>query len=198
MRTEVDILRSLKKYVALALGNDWEVRLTAEEGAFRRPFCRVAQATPAMTRVEGARMVRSQQTFTLYAYPIEKGTPDEARLEASRIEGVLLNAFAGQGAHTPSYYTPSYRGHGMRIPIYNYDGIDLKTAATEGDRQYNDFARVSDPPSVGAQVDPEDELMWVVTADVPIAWTRSTAVFATDPTTVQSIDVTRELDVEGV
>lgn len=164
--------------------------MTAEEGAFHRPFCRVAAATPALSRPDGPRQVRTQQTFTLLAYPKEKKSPDESRMEAARVEGLLFNAFL-HGVHTPSFYTPTMRGHGMRVPLYDYDDIDLKHAAEETDRKPNDFLHVSDPPSIGSQVDPEDELMWVVTADIPMWWTRSVAVSSPEV-------IVQRIDVEGV
>lgn len=48
MRTQTDVLRSLKRYVAHVLGDSWEVRLWDEPGTFDRPFARVARATSAL------------------------------------------------------------------------------------------------------------------------------------------------------
>ena len=189
MRTRTDAIRSLKKYTALALGDEWEVRMTDEEGAFKRPFCRVgAIPTGGSVRMEGARFMRTTQRFALVAYPIEKATPDEARLEAARVEELFMLAF-GQGVHTPSYRYSTHRGHPKRIPLSDYDGIALEEPATEGDREPNDFLIVSDDPSIGSLKDEEDDLLYAVTVDLAAWWVRSVAVTAPGSHPVESVTV---------
>lgn len=185
MRTPTDALRSLKKYAALALGSDWEVRLTTEEGSFTRPFARVGSSTPANNRPRGARHAEIHQRFIITCYPKEKKTPDEARIEAAAVEDLLFIALS-QGVHEPSMAPSRGRAHPSRIPLYDYGEIALNAAATEDDRAYNDFMWVDGAPDVGCLVDPDDDLLYIVTADIPLWWTRSVAI--TRPgTTLESV-----------
>lgn len=189
MRTSTDALRSLKKYVALSLGSEWEVRLTDEEGVFKRPFCRVgAIPTGARTRMEGSRHMRTSQRFSLVAYPKETTTADEARMEAARVEELFILAFA-RGTHTPSFAPSRGRAHPMRVPLYDYDDIALNEPATEDDRGPSDFLIVSDDPSIGSLKDDEDDLLWAVTVDIAMWWSRSVAVSSEGMNTVESVQV---------
>jgi hypothetical protein len=101
MREPIDALRSFKKYVAMALGDDWEVRLAYEEGTFTRPFCRVETAGDAIEsggRYEGETVLAVQAL----CHPAEQATADEAVIEAERVRGVLRAAFrVGAGAIPP-------------------------------------------------------------------------------------------------
>jgi hypothetical protein len=172
MRNSIDAIRSLKKYAALALGSDWEVRLTGEEGAFKRPFCRVGESTPGTEQHIGARLIEKRQTFNLLCYPVEKSKPEEAKIEANRVRDLLSTAFS-VGVHTASMVPGRLRAHPKRIPLYDYDGIALNAAAAEGDRATNDFMRVTGNPTFTPVPDPEDELIWVVTSDITLWWTKS-------------------------
>ena len=44
-RPGYDVIRSLTRYMALALPDDWEVREAAEEGVVQRPFAQVKETT---------------------------------------------------------------------------------------------------------------------------------------------------------
>jgi hypothetical protein len=100
MREPIDCLRSLKKYVAMALATDdyWEVRLAYEDGTFERPFCRVEAAGDAAetgNRYDGEIVMPVQ----ILAHPREKVTADESILEAERVRSILRRAFrVGAGA----------------------------------------------------------------------------------------------------
>lgn len=95
MREPIDALRSLRLYVALALLADdpgWEVRFAYEEGTWRRPFCRVDDAGPAIANGP-AHTTEYLQPFGLTLHPRETEGADEARLAAGRIQGLLDGAF---------------------------------------------------------------------------------------------------------
>lgn len=173
MRNNIDALRSLKKYTALALGSEWEIRLPEEEGAFKRPFCRVGVSTPGADTAIGARMVEKKQTFNLMAYPAEQSTPLQSLLEAERVRDLISVAFS-VGVHAPSMAPSRYRAHPRRVPLYDYDGIALDAPATEQNRSPRDFMRVTGDPTATPVPDPEDDLLWVVTAEITLWWTKST------------------------
>lgn len=108
MRSSVDALRSLKKFIALALVDDvvpapdgdrsWEIRLAYEEGAFRRPFVRVGWATQA-TYEGDKRIIKMTRTANVVCHLIESSSEDEATLEAGRVDELLARAFRiGAGA----------------------------------------------------------------------------------------------------
>lgn len=272
MVTTTDATRSLKRYVANALGPEWEVRLNSEEGAFRRPFCRVDVAGGA-TFGGGMSSSLAQEvsmSFALILYPKESSTPDEALMKAmaceeqvwqmlnvgtgylsapmnltatkqsggslsgsqrysvvavnrygktnasavsvSSVNGKVvlawtampeatsyqvfrgpegserwmadtLNAtYTDDGTVTPVVTTqlPSANtariGGPMRVPMYDYDNVSLTEGATDATRPTGAFMRIVDPPTVNRLVDTHDDLMWVVTANIRMSWSRSSVV----------------------
>lgn len=176
MRTASDAIRSLKKYTSLALGDEWEVRMTDEEGAFKRPFARVSPAAPARHQMHGARHRKITQRAVVVAYPEEKSTADLAIMEATRVTELLQFAFVGPGLMVNGYRPSTGRGHPMRLPLWDYEGIALDQPATDAERATNDFMRLEDEPVIGPLRDTDDELLWVVTADFQVSWTASVAV----------------------
>lgn len=137
MRNPTDAFRSMKKYLALSLGDDWEVRLVDEEGTFKRPHARVGPGAPSRNRMENAWQRRTFQRFSIVAYPKPKTDPSASRLEAMRVEELLLHAFAGAGAHTRSYRGSTGRGHPMRIPLWDYDDVALNQATPKASATIN-------------------------------------------------------------
>lgn len=191
MRTSTDVLRSISYYLSLSLGEEWEVRFEDEEGAFDRPFCRVQTSTPARSKLGPPTVWDIRQTFSAVLYPVEKPTAAEARLEAARVEDLLMLAWA-RGTHVASFGRKQnsgvatvnrQRGHPLRIPLYDFDGIGLMEVPTSGDRASNDFVLVTDEPTVqtleGTSRADEEETLYVVTTEVRCKWTRSAAVLTT-------------------
>jgi hypothetical protein len=185
MRTSTDALRSLKKYVAESLGDAWEVRLVGEEGAFRRPFCRVGTTTPGADAAIGARLIEKKQTFNLMAYPVERNKPEDARLEAEAVRDLMSLAFS-QGTHAASMAPGRYRAHPRRVPLYDYDGIALDEPADEDTHNDRDHMRVTGDPNFTPVADPEDDLLWVITGTVTLWWTKS-VVPAYSPPLVEEV-----------
>jgi hypothetical protein len=68
MRTPTDALRSFKKYVSMALGPEWEIRLSGEEGVFSRPFARVGTAAPASFAAHGPLHVEVTQSMNVLCH----------------------------------------------------------------------------------------------------------------------------------
>lgn len=186
MRSSLDVLRSAKKYVATVLP-EFEVRLSSEEGAWERPFCRVAWSTPTLVIPHGARMIECRRTLSVVAWPVEAESPDQARLDAEAITERLLMAFA-QGVHAPSYNTATGRAHPFRMPIYDWTGIPITETAPDTARDPRDFADVPEQPSVGDIRDPNADNSRVVTGDFRLRWLRSTAI-SIEGETVQTVGV---------
>lgn len=182
MRTGGDVLRSFKKYVAELVIPEYEVRLSSEEGAWERPFCRVAWTTPATWAAHGARQAEARRTMQIVAWPLESDSPDEARVAAEALNERFVQGLSF-GLHEPSFNAPHARRHPLRIPIYDYTGVPLDGVVDADARAVTDFARIPEPPSVGDIDDPNTDLSRIVIADIRVAWTRSTAIEPPGPLT---------------
>ena len=158
-RSATDALRSLKRYVALALGDDWEVRLSREEGAFERPFARVWQVAGSTYPLTGGKWLADVvQPFVISAYPTSGATPDEALLGAQAVEDQLYRAFrVGVGD-----------GHPLRVPLRNYNGVPLDGLGVWMPIAYMRVNDLSTQPFP----DPDDNTLWTVTCDVRLTWRR--------------------------
>lgn len=170
MRSSLDVLRSAKKYVASVLP-EYEVRLSSEEGAWERPFCRVAFSTPILVIPHGARDVELRRTLSVVCWPREAESAEAARLDAEALVERLLMAFA-QGTHEESFARG--RAHPFRMPLWDWDGVAL--TQTSDVRDERDFADIPEQPSVGDIRDPNSDLSRLVTADLRLRWMRSTRV----------------------
>jgi len=158
-RSHIDALRSVKRYVALALGDDWEVRLSREEGAFARPFARVWQVAGTTYPLTSGRWLADMtQPFVIAAYPPPGRDPDQAMLFAQRTENALYRAFRVGVAD----------GRALRVPLYNYFHTKDWEAGTWFPRA---FMRVNDL-STQPFPDPDDNKLWTVVCDVRLQWRR--------------------------
>lgn len=102
MRTGVDALRSIHRYVWKMLEGDtsvyqdeerdWEIRLWGTEGEFRFPFARVAAITP-VTYTGPAVQRDAARTFAVHLYPVPKDSPEASIMEVERIEEIVTVAF---------------------------------------------------------------------------------------------------------
>jgi hypothetical protein len=158
-RSHIDALRSVKRYVAVALGDDWEVRLAREQGAFARPFARVWQVAGTTYPLTGGRWLADMtQPFVIAAYPAQGRDSDQAMLFAQKIENTLYRAFR-VGVED---------GRALRVPLYNYYRVKHWDAGTWYPRA---FMRVSDL-STQPFPDPDDDTLWTVVCDVRLTWRR--------------------------
>jgi len=125
MRTSVDALRSLKRYVASALGDDWEVRLSVDEGTFARPQALLQAAGSPVTLQGTQHTVDVQAPFVIYLYPESGSTHIESLISAGDAEELLFDAFhVGSGAARP-----------LRVPFYDYAGKLGSVAAFDTEKQ---------------------------------------------------------------
>lgn len=158
-RSHQDALRSVKRYVAVALGENWEVRLSREEGAFARPFCRVWQVAGSTYSLTGGRWLADiSQPFVIAAYPQRGRDPDDALLKAQKVENVLYRAFR-VGVED---------GRALRVPLYNYYRVKNWD---RGEWYPRAFMRVSDL-ATQPFVDPDDDKLWSVICDIRLSWRR--------------------------
>lgn len=176
-RTNTDALRSMKRYVALALGDAWEIRLSREEGAFERPFARVWQvAGTTYPRTSSKWLADMVQPFVISAYPERGDTSDRALLAAQAVEEQMFQAFRrGIGDGRP-----------FRIPLCDYSNTSLSNGA---EWVTNAFMRVTDL-STQPFPDPDDDKLWTVVCDVRVTWRRPAYIQPEGP-------VLQELDLEG-
>ena len=158
-RTSSDALRSLKRYIAVALSDSWEVRLSREEGAFDRPFARVWQvAGSTYPLTSGKWLADIVQPFVISCYPDPGTTVDESLLAAQAVEEQLFQTFRAGVAD----------GRPLRVPLYNYTGVPLDGP---GVWMPQGFMRVTDL-STQPFPDPDDNLLWTVVCDVRLSWRR--------------------------
>ena len=157
-RSQSDALRSLKRYVAQALGDDWEVRLSREEGAFERPFVRVWQVAGTTYPLTGGRWLADiAQPFVISAYPLAGDTPDDALMNAQAVEDQLFRMFrVGVGG-----------GRALRVPLCSYNGVAMDEPGiwTPAFMRVNDLSTQPFP-------DPDDNTLWTVVCDVRLTWRR--------------------------
>lgn len=126
MRTNIDALRSLKRYVAASLGDAWEVRLSMDEGTFSRPQALIQAAGSPVNSQASRHAVDVVAPFVIYLYPESGSTHMESLINAGDAEELLFDAFhVGVGAF----------GRPLRIPFYDYEGKNATTAAYDTEKQ---------------------------------------------------------------
>ena len=166
MRTAVDAIRSLKRYVSECLP-DWEVRLAEEQAAFRRPCVLVGPA--GAERWSGpATRTDSVLPTSIHCYPEAGASPAEAMLGALGIAEALYQGFrVGIGYGGP-----------MRVPLWDYDDVPLDQPAVsrlaypgDDNRWHGDYLRVAGL-SVNRIRDPDDPNLYDVVADCRLGWSR--------------------------
>lgn len=163
MRTARDVIRSLNRYVSLALP-DWEVREAAEEGTVERPFAQVKATSPQAGPTDDVRVASVNQSFTIYAYPVPDMTHVLAgRDAAAEVEDALWSLFA-QGLD---------EGRPYLVPLYDHDETPWNVSSDQ--RRSVDFARVQDL-NVSIQQAPDDEHLFTVLVEVRLWWRRNAAV----------------------
>ena len=174
MRTENDAVRSLKRYLAIALGSEWEVRMWTDEGSFKPPIARVAESTPA---IYSSKRVQTDivMGMQVHCFTAPAASASAAMVQAREVKQLLVTAFElGVDLARP-----------RRIPLYDYDGLDESEPSTK--RSYYDFLRVQDL-SLNVAQDTDDPNVVVVVADLRIAWSQATTV-SPETVTVNSLRV---------
>lgn len=174
MRTENDVMRSVKRYMAIVLGPTWEVRMWTDEGSFQTPLARVAASAPAT--------YTSRRILTDIVLPIQVHCylPDVDTVSAGLSAALACREQIIQGIEIGVDL-----GWPRRIPLYDYDGVD-DAHGSEARNTY-DFIRVIDL-SVNSIPDTDEPTDVVVVADMRLGWGRGTTVNP-DAETVESVRV---------
>jgi hypothetical protein len=168
MRTEYDVIRSLTRYVAAALG--YEVREVREEGVVTRPGAVIEMASPVAREGASPRISELNATYDVYVYPPLGEQPLHSREIAARISERLEQALDG-GVD---------EGRPGLIPLWDFEGVPYD--ADSSVRRPQDFARVLDL-SVWPKQAPDDEKRFSVVAEVRLGWRRDRALVSNSRTT---------------
>lgn len=159
MRSPWDARRSLQRYVAEALGPEWEVSLAADRGEFDYPFARVQPAGDA-TRSGPALYAELSQPMSIQCYPEPQSTAVASEQLAAEVLDALERAFSvGVG-----------KGRPLRVPLYDYDGVAIEQQSYTRDER--DFLQVTDF-SARSLPDPEEARNVAVVADIRVRWRRA-------------------------
>lgn len=135
-RTVKDATRSLARYLALYLGDEWEIRYEGEEHTFKTPFARVAALSNTVFG-DGVTYHTVTQPFSVYAYPDylegDAGSVEESTLIALDTAQKLMDSLliGGVDGSRP-----------MRVPFYNYNGVTLDGGAGSDARTPYDYLRI--------------------------------------------------------
>lgn len=162
MRTQEDVLRSIRRYVSLVLGPTWQVRNWTDEGSFAPPLARVAPAGPAT--------YRSRRVVTDIVLPVQVHfylVPGDTVTEAMRSARLLTERVLGAIEIGIDQARP------RRIPLYDYEG--LTEAQGSDKRNYYDYLKVEDL-SINTVADSDVPTGVVVIADIRVAWSQYTTV----------------------
>lgn len=174
-----DIHRSVRRYIATALGNTWRIR--GEREVIKddeRPAAVVEFSTPVgqgpghrdrRTIPQGD--VSRAATFAVTAYPALFDTAREGRHEADRIAD-LLDQTIGQGLVDDDSGELVNIGHPLAVPVYDYAGVPLTGAGRGGPADPYGWAMV-ETHSVHPIQDPLDEKRWTVAMSLRLSWWRA-------------------------
>lgn len=170
MRTPTDALRSLKRYVALALP-EFESAIVTDEGRFKRPFVHVQAADNANypNGTTSRFLTEVIQPYVIHAYSPKGPEEEDGLLSALEIEERLYQAFK---------VGIDGEGFSMRVPLYDYDGVGRYDGT--GERFFADYMRVTDL-SIGHISDPNDRALLTVAVDIRLSWMRTAGTLPGGP-----------------
>jgi hypothetical protein len=122
-RSALDVLRSVRRYMADSLGSEWEVRLESEAGNVNFPFCEVVRAAP--TTIGGsAHLVENSLILSIRCIKgVDFDTVKAARFAAYEVEEQLWQIFRrGGGRLTPpaSVSATDAGAGGLAAGTYSY------------------------------------------------------------------------------
>jgi hypothetical protein len=176
-----DIHRSVRRYVALALGEDWTIRTEREVVKdSERPVAVVEWSTaigrspghPPDRRTIPQGDVSRMGTMAVTAYPAIFDTAREGKHESELI-AQLLDESIGQGLVKRDGSGPVVNvGHPLAIPVYDYAAVPVKGANRAGPPNPYGWAMVADH-SVHPLQDPLDEKRWTVAVSIRLTWWRA-------------------------
>lgn len=185
MRQTEDVLRSLRRYVASAMGSPpWRVRL-AMDARFQRPFAMVSAPTAVQSAGAGPSTYRDDLPFVIQLYPVEPSTAGpmrttEAKLIALRAaEQLKQSILVGVVDQTD----PTVAGAQCRIPLWDYhdeagEPLPLEGAESIATQRFGpDFMWVvEDSVTADAKAEASQQQLFVGLVNLRVQWFRSSQV----------------------
>lgn len=169
-----DLIRSLRRYVSLALGSPpWTVR--TERQPVRDDERPVAVCEPASGVTTGrARRsipqgdVDKLQAFSTMAYPAMADTARGSRLAATECAQLLDDAFT---FGLVDEETGVDIGGPLMLPVFDFEDVPVEGPDRAGPAEPYGFARVDDL-TVRPVQDAVDHLRYTVACDVRLSWSQ--------------------------
>lgn len=185
-----DIVRSVRRYVAVMLGPPWQLDLERKEVADdARPAGVLETGPEAVRRARATVPQGSVELFmplTVSLYP-PLAEPREAGRAARRLSGSLLDLLL-VGADGPVFADGRRAAGPERIPLYDYSNIPLIGTAAEraGPEFPHDVLWVEDYSARPVQ-DPLDPQRWTVVLELRVSYERPGRVGPVAPLTARLI-----------
>lgn len=190
MYTDEDIVRSVRRYVSLMLGQPWNIMLERQEvrdDARPAGLIEIGETHERFSRVavpQGERTMFAPLTIALFppVYVAPLTNPPEplnprvtgraARQLAARVRDLIAVGAAPAG--DPQLFRANGRPAcgPARMPLWDYQSVAPGTA---GPQKPHDVLWAEDW-TVDAVQDPEDARRWSVMADVRVSWEATGAV----------------------
>lgn len=168
-------MRSIKRYLAIVLPPEWELRMWTDEGSYQAPLAKIAESGPTLFTSHRVYTDIVQPVQVHFFLPIADTVSDAMAGARALREQILVAIEIGVD-----------QGRPRRIPLYDYDGLDESEASNA--RNYYDYLKVRDL-SVNTVPDSNVPTGVVVVADLRIEWSQYTTV-TPDGVTVESVPVT--------
>lgn len=170
-----DVVRSVRRYAAGALGEPWTIRLQASAIADEQRPLAVLEAGPLTAGRSRATVpqgdTEAEMSLTLTTYPVVdlQGDPRAARLAADRL-AQLLHDLVEHGYDVPRANGRPGAGP-LRLPLWDYTAAATSGVSRAGAPFPHDVLWVEDHSSRPIQ-DPIDPQRWTVVLDMRLSWRR--------------------------
>jgi hypothetical protein len=181
-RTYEDALRSVRRYVAAALGSPpWRVLLAADPGRLEVPYAVVNEPDGFTQGRNGVETDQLSMPVVVMAYPEQGVRPSESKLAAIRVATVLQDAIT---YGVPDAAVPSVVGHRQMIPLWNYAPEDAPLpinhqSGNASDRGAQDYVRVADGWSVRVRPEASEDELFVAVLQMRVQWFRGAGLRST-------------------
>lgn len=176
MNDPEDVIRSLRRYVALMLGSPpWSVRAQRTRVADEeRPVAVVEGSGPLSTPFARTARVRQgdqqkARPFTVVCYPVVVWESAAEAAHGARELVTLLDAGFSRGLVTDDVPAVNIGGP-FRVPIWDYAGVPIVGASRAGPADPYSYANVDPSFNVRDVQDPLDELRFTVVASLRLTW----------------------------
>lgn len=158
MRTSTDVLRSLKRYLNLALPG-YNLILDGEQGTAKRPMGVIKASSPNNEEGNSSAYEDLVETFTIYVYPAPGDNVQDSRVKAGGIKN-RVERLLGSGIlfdEDAEAWVQADNGVGRRLlmPLYDYEDKTWKQG-TKGYAETRLDGAVTLPASEVGVLDADD------------------------------------------